>query len=236
MEEATQEAGRRGMKGSRLSAGDICEAVRPVLRRRQKGNIDLAQGRNDAIAENERALAAKPDRKSARGAVSARKGIVASQRQREADGETIAQSICDRALVHRLMIFAAPTVWRTRRYAMKAMAISTVMNIGLGLWLVGAASAGPLVSPAALGPLAENAQYMPGSGFEYPKASGAIVDWCAVWANGCGWPGAHQFCRTKGFSQALGWDIFRPGHTFVVGSNQYCTGDGCKGFRFVRCG
>jgi hypothetical protein len=79
-------------------------------------------------------------------------------------------------------------------------------------------------------------QFLPGSGFPYPKAGGAILDWCAVWAQGCGWPAAHQFCQSRGFSHALSWNVFRAGHTFVVGSNRYCDGDACKGFSFVRCG
>jgi hypothetical protein len=82
----------------------------------------------------------------------------------------------------------------------------------------------------------ETVQYLPRSGFEFPRAGGAIVDWCATWSNNCGGGGAHQFCRSKGFDRALSWDIFHPGRTYVIGSDQYCQGEICRGFRFVRCG
>ncbi len=101
-----------------------------------------------------------------------------------------------------------------------------------------AAPLGPLdaLNLAAPSAAIETVQYMPGSGFHYPMAHGAIVDWCAVWAHGCGWEGATQFCQARGFDHALNWDAFHPGHTYVIGSNKYCDGDGCKGFSFVRCG
>ena len=84
--------------------------------------------------------------------------------------------------------------------------------------------------------MVETVQYLPRSGFDFPRAGGAIVDWCASWANNCGGGGARQFCRSKGFDRALSWDIFHPGRTYVIGSNQYCDGEVCRGFRFVRCG
>ncbi len=81
----------------------------------------------------------------------------------------------------------------------------------------------------------ETVQYLPRSGFQYPRSHGAIVDWCAVWAHDCGWASATQFCQSRGFERALHWEIFHPGHTYVIGSDQYCNGDACKGFSFVRC-
>jgi hypothetical protein len=101
------------------------------------------------------------------------------------------------------------------------------------------AASGGLATPAVLsgaGLPVETVQYLPRSGFEFPRAGGTIVDWCAVWSNDCGWGGAHQFCRSKGFDRALSFDIFHPGHTYVIGSNRYCDGEVCRGFRFVRCG
>jgi hypothetical protein len=72
--------------------------------------------------------------------------------------------------------------------------------------------------------------------FDFPRSHDASVDWCAVWANGCGWEGAHQFCRRRGFSRATGWNVFPAGHTYVIGDGRYCDGDFCKGFRYVVCG
>jgi len=114
------------------------------------------------------------------------------------------------------------------------------LGISLGCF-VASSQAAPIEPYGALAvatPTAaiETVQFMPGSGFPYPHERGAIVDWCAVWANGCGWPAAHQFCQARGFSHALGWHDFYAGRTYVIGSNQFCEGDACKGFSFVRCG
>jgi hypothetical protein len=84
--------------------------------------------------------------------------------------------------------------------------------------------------------MAETIQYLPRSGYTFPRAGGAIVDWCAVFSRDCGWGGAHQFCQSKGFDRALSWDIFHPGRTYVIGSDRYCDGEVCRGFRFIRCG
>ena len=116
---------------------------------------------------------------------------------------------------------------------MKPVLLSFVINASLGL--ASAASAAPFSLSPDVGSTIETIQYLPGSGFSYPHIRGAIVDWCVVWANGCGWPAAHQFCRSRGFDRALSWNIFRAGRTYVVGSERYCEGSGCKGFQFIRC-
>jgi hypothetical protein len=112
--------------------------------------------------------------------------------------------------------------------------------LSMGLVLMGAApSAGQIMKPAAATHLATtNSMIQLAQGaqrFEFPRSHGASVDWCAVWANGCGWEGAHQFCRRRGFARATGWDVFQPGHTYVIGDGRYCNGDFCKGFRDVTC-
>ncbi len=107
----------------------------------------------------------------------------------------------------------------------------------LGVQSLNAAPLGPRVALNAVAPdaMIETVQYLPGSGFRYPRSHGAIVDWCAEWAHDCGSAGATQFCQARGFDRARSWEVFHPGHTFVIGSHQYCTGDACKGFSFVRC-
>ena len=82
---------------------------------------------------------------------------------------------------------------------------------------------------------AQTVQYRPGSGYNFPRAGGAIVDWCATFSRDCGTPAARQFCRSKGFDRALTWEIFHPGRTYVIGSDRYCEGEVCRGFRFIRC-
>jgi hypothetical protein len=84
------------------------------------------------------------------------------------------------------------------------------------------------------GIISETVQYRRGV-FEFPRAGDAIIDWCVFWARDCGWGGAHQFCRSNGFDHALTFDVFRPGRTYVIGSNKYCVGETCTGFRFVTC-
>jgi hypothetical protein len=65
---------------------------------------------------------------------------------------------------------------------MRRAFLCTVISASLGF--VGVATAAPL-APLP-GPAIETVQYLPGSGFPYPHEGGAIVDWCAVWADGCG--------------------------------------------------
>jgi hypothetical protein len=68
-----------------------------------------------------------------------------------------------------------------------------------------------------------------------PHMRGAAVDWCASWATNCGKGGADQFCQLKGFAGASDWTMYRPGKTWVIGSNRHCTGPNCQGFRYVTC-
>lgn len=69
----------------------------------------------------------------------------------------------------------------------------------------------------------------------YPRWGGAIVDHCRTWASNCGWGGANYYCQRRGFRRATNWSRYRPGRTYVVGSNRYCNGGGCVGFRHVTC-
>lgn len=68
-----------------------------------------------------------------------------------------------------------------------------------------------------------------------PRWRGAIVDHCSTWARNCGRGGADRYCRRRGFRSAVSWSTYRPGRTFVIGSNRYCNGSGCVGFRYVNC-
>jgi hypothetical protein len=120
--------------------------------------------------------------------------------------------------------------------------ICCALLIGVGAGFSGAVLAGPLGAPgvppisSSLGSIVETVQYLPGSGFRFPRAGGAIVDWCRMWATDCGEGGARQFCRSKGFDRALSWDVYFAGRTYVIGSDRFCEGGACRGFRFVRCG
>lgn len=69
----------------------------------------------------------------------------------------------------------------------------------------------------------------------HPTVQGAAVDWCATWATNCGQGGADLYCARRGFSGASDWAVFRPGKTWVLGSNRHCTGQNCQGFRYVTC-
>jgi hypothetical protein len=71
--------------------------------------------------------------------------------------------------------------------------------------------------------------------FSYPRIRGAILDHCWTWATNCGWARANWFCRVRGYRRAIAFNRYRPGRTYVVGSNRYCRGTGCVGFRSIRC-
>ncbi len=71
--------------------------------------------------------------------------------------------------------------------------------------------------------------------YNNPRVNGAVVDWCSTWATNCGWGGAHQFCRTRGHPSAVNWNTYRPGRTWVIGSNNFCNGGVCVGFSQVTC-
>ncbi|MCW5773454.1 MAG: hypothetical protein KIT16_17565 [Rhodospirillaceae bacterium] len=71
--------------------------------------------------------------------------------------------------------------------------------------------------------------------FQFPRINGAIVDWCQSWSANCGWGGAHQYCRARGYPRARNWSTYRPGRTWVMGSRQFCNGGNCTGFSQVTC-
>lgn len=68
-----------------------------------------------------------------------------------------------------------------------------------------------------------------------PTLQGAAVDWCASWAANCGKGGADQYCKSRGYASAADWSVFRPGKTWVIGSNRHCVSKNCQGFKHVTC-
>ena len=68
-----------------------------------------------------------------------------------------------------------------------------------------------------------------------PLVDGVPVDWCRSWGQGCGWPGAHAFCRDRGYERALRYDVFTPGRTYLMSGDTYCTGPTCTAFQSVTC-
>jgi hypothetical protein len=84
------------------------------------------------------------------------------------------------------------------------------------------AAAGP---PAAAGEIR----------IDQPLVDGVPVDWCRSWGQGCGWPGAHAFCRDRGYEGALQYEIFKPGRTYIVNDDAFCTSPGCTAFLSVTC-
>jgi hypothetical protein len=74
-----------------------------------------------------------------------------------------------------------------------------------------------------------------GGSFDNPTLNGAVVDWCSTWSTNCGAGGANLFCQVAGFSGAANWTTFKPGKTWVIGSNQSCNGGFCIGFSHVTC-
>jgi hypothetical protein len=74
-----------------------------------------------------------------------------------------------------------------------------------------------------------------GASIDHPTMHGASVDWCSTWATNCGAGGANLYCKKIGFSHATHWVTYKPGKTWVIGSDQYCKGDSCMGFSQVTC-
>lgn len=68
-----------------------------------------------------------------------------------------------------------------------------------------------------------------------PTVEGALIDWCVTMGQGCGWHGAHAFCRERGYDRALHFEFVRPGRTFLPNGNEFCTGPECTGFTTVIC-
>ena len=54
-------------------------------------------------------------------------------------------------------------------------------------------------------------------------------------AAGCGWPGAHAFCRDRGYERALGFEVFNPGRTYLMSGDTFCNGPTCTAFQSVTC-
>jgi hypothetical protein len=71
--------------------------------------------------------------------------------------------------------------------------------------------------------------------FNYPRVNGAILDHCWTWAQNCGAPRAHWFCRSRGYRQAASYGRYRPGRTWVVGSRRFCQGGHCVGYSYINC-
>jgi hypothetical protein len=75
--------------------------------------------------------------------------------------------------------------------------------------------------------------------FAYPTYRGYRLDWCRVFANGCGAPAADAFCRAHGYS---GNSAFRfqsnPGvPTMTIGQNSVCQPSVhvCDSFTSITC-
>ncbi|HEY7610426.1 MAG TPA: hypothetical protein VIF14_14425 [Alphaproteobacteria bacterium] len=68
-----------------------------------------------------------------------------------------------------------------------------------------------------------------------PVVDGVPVDWCRAWGQGCGWQGAHAFCRDRGYERALSYEVFQPGRTYLMSGDSFCTGPTCTAFQSVTC-
>jgi len=88
-----------------------------------------------------------------------------------------------------------------------------------------AAAAGALAGPAAADEIR----------IDNPLVDGVPVDWCRSWGQGCGWTGAHAFCRDRGYERALQYEIFTSGRTYITSSDNFCTGPTCTAFQSVTC-
>lgn len=70
---------------------------------------------------------------------------------------------------------------------------------------------------------------------DHPVVDGVPIDWCRGWGQGCGWQGAHAFCRDRGYERALRYEVFQPGRTYLMSGDTFCTGPTCTAFESVTC-
>jgi hypothetical protein len=70
---------------------------------------------------------------------------------------------------------------------------------------------------------------------DHPVVDGVPVDWCRAFGQGCGWQGAHAFCRDRGYERALRYEVFNPGRTYLMSGDSFCTGPTCTAFQSVTC-
>jgi hypothetical protein len=68
-----------------------------------------------------------------------------------------------------------------------------------------------------------------------PTVDGVPVDWCRAWGQGCGWQGAHAFCRDRGYERALSFEVFNPGRTYLMSGDTFCSGPTCTALQSVTC-
>lgn len=102
------------------------------------------------------------------------------------------------------------------------------MGNGMFRRILRALAVAGLVAPASLSAADEIR-------IDNPLVDGVPVDWCRNWGQGCGWAGAHAFCRERGFERALQYEIFHPGRTYIVGGDTFCTGATCTALQSVTC-
>jgi hypothetical protein len=71
---------------------------------------------------------------------------------------------------------------------------------------------------------------------DYPTlADSAPVDRCATPGDNCTAGGANAYCQRIGYTSAVNWSYYRPGRTYIIGSNSYCNGPQCEGLLHVTC-
>ncbi|WP_456324772.1 PAN domain-containing protein [Desulfonauticus submarinus] len=75
--------------------------------------------------------------------------------------------------------------------------------------------------------------------FNSPSISGYRLDWCKVWGSLCGKPAADEFCKQRGFNNAIRWeidpDIGLHSPTKIIGTGETCQQEFCDGFKYIEC-
>jgi hypothetical protein len=72
--------------------------------------------------------------------------------------------------------------------------------------------------------------------FKNPTVNGYALDYCRNWAENCGWPAAHAYCKSKGYAEATAyrWRQDNP-PTRVIKGGQLCTQPTCDRITSVTC-
>lgn len=72
--------------------------------------------------------------------------------------------------------------------------------------------------------------------FKNPTVNGYALDYCGNWAENCGWPAAHAYCKKKRYWKAVDyrWRQDSP-PTRVINGGQLCDQPFCDRITSVTC-
>ena len=69
-----------------------------------------------------------------------------------------------------------------------------------------------------------------------PTVRGYSLDYCREWSQNCGWPAAHAYCQSRGYSRATDYRWIEDNQrTRVINGGQVCDAGFCDRISRVTC-